>query len=108
MAIRELSEAEFQATFIPPMRRLAVGEAAPVRLSLKEYVAEVIHALALPTSAADIEIHYVYVARDDSFTHVNFSWGVKNVFLAVVVDNRHEAIHGHRVLDFNKLYGLTS
>jgi len=108
MAIRELSEAEFQATFRPPMRRLPVGETPPVRLSLKEYVAEVIESLALPTSSADIEIHYVYLAHDDSYTHVNFSWGVKNVYLAVIVDNQRAAIHGYRVLDFNKLYGLTS
>ena len=108
MAIHELSEAEFQATFIAPMRKVAVGEAPPVRLSLKEYVAEVIDALALPTSSADIRIHYVYVTHDNSFTHVMFSWGVKNVFLAIIVDNRRAAIHGYRVLDFNKLYGLTS
>lgn len=107
MAIRGLSEAQFQATFRPPMRRLAIGEAPPVRLSLKEYVDEVIDSLALPSAAA-IEIHDVYLAHDDSFTHVMFSWGVKNVYLAVIVDNLLAAIHGHRVLDFNKLYGLTS
>lgn len=41
-------------------------------------------------------IHYVYVAQDESFTHVNFSWGVENVFLVIVIDNRHGAIHGLR------------
>jgi hypothetical protein len=68
----------------------------------------VIDGLALPTSLADIEIHHVYLARDESFTHVLFSWGVQNSFLAIVVDNHRAAIHGYRVLDFNKLYGLTS
>jgi hypothetical protein len=107
MSIRELSEAEFKATFTPPMRRLGMEESPPVRLNMKEYVTEVITALALPTSTADIQIHYVYVGQDESFTHVNFSWGVQNLFLVIVIDNHNRAIHGHRILDLNKLYGHT-
>lgn len=106
MAIRELSEPDFKATFRPPMRRLAAGEAPPVPVKLKEYVDAVIEDLELPTSPANIEIHHVYVTHDDSFTHVMFTWGVKNVFLAVVVDHQRAAIHGHRLLDFNEIYGL--
>jgi hypothetical protein len=33
---------------------------------------------------------------------------LKNVFLVVVVDNRRATIHGYRVLDLNKLYGITN
>lgn len=107
MAIRELSEPELKATFRPPMRRLAVGEAPPVTLNLKEYVKAAIADLELPTSSEGIEIHHVYVTHDGSYTHVMFSWGVKNVFLAVVVDNQRASIHGHRLLDFNAMYGVT-
>src|SRR3569623_196878 len=106
MAIRALSEPAFKATFRPPMRQQAAGEAPPVPVKLKEYVDAVIEDLELPTSPAIIEIHHLYVTHDDSFTNVMFTWGVKNVFLAVVVDHQRAAIHGHRLLDINEINGL--
>ena len=106
MAIRELSEKQFEATFVAPMRRLAIGDTPPVSVSLKDYVAEAVAALSLPTSAQQIEIHHVYVAHGDGHTHVYFYSGRPDTYLAVVVDNRAKCVLGHRVLDFRALYGL--
>ncbi len=108
MSIRELSEEEFHATFVEPMRRLGEGEAPPAAVGLSGYASAAIDALALPTTLDEIEIHHVYVANGDRHTHVLFAFGEPDIYLALVIDNRARQVLGHRLLDLRKLYGLKS
>lgn len=106
MQIRELSEPEYKATLVAPIRRLALGETPPVQVSLKDYVAAVIAATGLPTTVSDVEIHRVYVPRGENHTHVLFSFGEPNTYLVLVVDNGAANVLGYRILDLGELYGL--
>jgi hypothetical protein len=106
VSIRGLSEKEFLATFAAPMRRLAEDENAPVAVSLKDYTAEAITRLGLPTTVDDLEIHHVYVAHGERHTHVLFYFGEPDTYLVLVVDNHARQVLGHRILDLRELYGL--
>jgi len=107
MPIRELTKQEFKSTFCEPMRRLAADETyRPV--PLKDYVAECIRSLALPTTVADIEIHHVYVSGDKRHTHVLFYFGEANCYLIVVVSHEPDVISGYHLLDLNEEYGLSA
>ncbi len=106
MQIRELSEAEYKATLVAPIRRLALGEVPAVQVDLKDYVAATITATGLPTTVSAIQIHHVYVPHGGNHTHVLFYFGELNTYLVLVVDNRAANVLGYRILDLGALYGL--
>ena len=99
----ELSEAEYKATMVSPMRLCTPDDPPPKRISLREYMTEVTAQLELPS---DLDIHRVYLAHGAHHTHVLFWTGEPDVYLAVIVDNDAERVLGHRLLDFRALYGL--
>ena len=51
-------------------------------------------------------VECVYRSSDDRFDHIMVMTKSKNVYLVVIIDLHHRAIHGHHLLDLNKLYGL--
>jgi hypothetical protein len=105
MMIKELSKPEFRATFVMPMHRM--GEEESYRLiPLKNYLADCIYELSLPTTIEDIEIQHVYLNGDKTFTHVMFFFGKPNVYLVIVIDHGNDSVHGHHILDLNEEYGL--
>ncbi|MFO1485995.1 MAG: hypothetical protein U1F71_21720 [Verrucomicrobiaceae bacterium] len=107
MEIRQLSKDEFHGTFCGPMRRLGADESyRPV--PLKDYVAECIRSLGLPTTLADIEIHHVYLSADKRHTHVLFYFGEHNRYLVIVVGHEPDAVKGHFLLDLTEEYGLAA
>ncbi len=101
---RLLAEDEFFATFKKPMHNIT-GQDSNV-LNIWPYV------YAVPTSDLqghiihDRVVEYVYRTPDARFDHVLVMTKTKNVYLAVVVDLEHAAIHGHHLLDLNRLYGI--
>jgi hypothetical protein len=105
MRTRQLTEHEFKATLTPPMQ--TVTETATGVMDIWPYVDFV--------PAADLEGHVifdrfievVYRCDDDSFDHILVMTRTKNVYLAVVVDLAHGSIHGHRLLDLSREYGLS-
>jgi len=50
-------------------------------------------------------IEFVYRTDDNRFDHVLVMTKTKNVYLAVIVDIRRRAVHGHHLLNLIKLYG---
>ena len=107
MAIRELDEAQFRATFVPPMREVGEDEEFEA-LDLSEYVADCLKAHSLPATLESLEIHHVYVGGDAKYSHVMLSYGAANRYLVVVTDNAEGRIVGHHLLDLNTKYGITS
>ena len=100
-----LDETRFLATFAAPMRNVT-GEATNV-VDIWSYVDSV--------PAQDLRGHVVYdhfveyVYRDVAgrFDHVQVMTKSKNIYQVVVVDLRHDLIHGHHLLDLNEKYGVT-
>ena len=105
--IRELSDAEFHATSAMPMHRLEEGESfRPVPLG--DYVSECIRHHELPTSREAIEVECVYLSGDQRYTHVLIAYGIRNVYLVIVIAHETDSVLGHHLLDLNEKYGLTS
>src|SRR6266851_1325943 len=105
MAIRQLNEAQFQATFIPPMREVGEDEELDA-LDLTGYVAECLRTHGLPGTPESLEIHHVYVSGDARYNHVLLSYGEANRYLVIVTDNPKGDIVGHHLLDLNAKYGI--
>ncbi len=104
--MRELSEAEYVATFSGPMHRLGPDEDAPAYCNVGQYLKAAIQALALPTTSESIDLTDIYVGDDRRHTHLLFDYGARNVRLVVVVDNDVPCVHGHRLVDFGRLYSV--
>jgi hypothetical protein len=102
--IYELSDSEFHATFAAPMRRLAADESfRPIPLG--DYLSECISHHALPTSLDDIQIEHVYVTGDQRHTHVLHYYGIRNLYLVIVVAHDAESVLGHHFLNIDEKYG---
>ncbi|MDR2173309.1 MAG: hypothetical protein LBE32_03785 [Burkholderiales bacterium] len=100
---RHLTQAQFDATFSAPMRRLSQDEAPP--FDFWPYYD------ALPHSefqghqfSGDVE--YVYENSSGTFQHVLVNSENQNVFLGIVLGMTQKRVYGHRVLDFASMYGL--
>jgi hypothetical protein len=102
--VRQLDEAEFKATMTPKMHN--VTETATNVLDIWPYVEQVPPADLEGHSVHDRSVEVVYRSDDGLFDHVLVMTRTKNVYLAIVVDLAHDSIHGHRLLDLNKEYGL--
>ncbi len=103
---RSLDEAAYDAVWIGQMRN--VTENAESSLDIWPYVRAV-----LQSDLAEHEIWYefvecVYRTADGHFDHIIVCTKTHNVSLAVIVDCNLSMIVGHRLLDMNKIYGLTS
>jgi hypothetical protein len=103
---RLLTDDEFRTTFKEPMENVT-GQDDNV-LDIWPYVD------AVPIS--DLEGHvvhdrfveYVYRTPDARFDHVLVMTKTKNAYLAVIVDLERNTVHGHHLLDLNRLYGIMS
>ena len=106
MAIRQLDKTQFLNTCVGPMRSLAEDEEFPPPINLRHYVEECIQAHNLPITFDDMEIHEDYLSADEKYTHVLWFYGVKNVYLVIIINNVKGQIEGHYLLDLNVEYGL--
>ena len=106
MHTRLLSEAEFKGTFAMPMRDV-LASATDV-LDIWPYVAAVPSAELGGSVVVPDCVEYVYRNATDTFDHVLVVTNTKNVYLVVVVDLVRDAIFGHRLLDLNHEYGLST
>jgi hypothetical protein len=115
METRLLTEPEFQATFVMPMRNLSAvavnhkdGEAGVEGgvIDIWPYVASV--------PAADLDgevvrtevVDGVWRSGEERWDHVLVATDTQNVHLVVVVDLVADQIFGHHLLDLNAKYGV--
>jgi hypothetical protein len=99
-----LDEAAFKATFAPNMRN--VVETLTGVLDIWPYVDSVPSSDLEGHTIHDHFVEAVYRGEDGRFDHVLVMTTTRNVYLVVVVDLARPAIHGHRILDLNREYGL--
>lgn len=105
LPITPLSRAAFDATFTPPMRDItATAEEAAV--DIWPYVDRV---LATEYADADTDawdVDYVYANPTKPYQHVLIHTSMAQVYLVVVVNVARRAVHGHHLLNLNRLYNL--
>lgn len=104
LATRLLTEDEFLATLAEPMKNIT-GKEWDV-LDIGPYVDAVAPADLQGHSIDDGSVEDVYRAPDDRFDHVLATTKTKNVYLAILVDLKQDAIYGHHLLDLNRIYGI--
>ena len=101
-----LSEKEFLGTFAPQMRDVT-NDASDV-IDIWPYVDSVPSDDLQGHQVYDRFVEYVYRDATGRFDHVQVMTRTKNVYLAVVVDLRHDMIYGHYLLDLNQKYGIAT
>jgi hypothetical protein len=117
MMVRRLSEPEFNATFVLPMRNLSSiavdhgDDDAPTLdggvLDIWPYVAAVPAADLVGETIRPEQVDSVYRSADGRWDHVMVSTDTQNVHLVVVVDLVNDCVYGHHLLDLNAKYGVT-
>ena len=117
MLVRLLSETEFLATFVEPMRSLSAiavnrGDGTP---GLEGGVVDIWpYACAVPAAdLAGAEVQYeqvdgVYRSGDGRWDHVLVATATRNVHLVVVVDVAADRVYGHHLLDLNAKYAVAA
>jgi hypothetical protein len=103
--VRELSKADYLATFDQNMHRQGPETGPP--FDFWPYV-EAIPASSyrgFDCSAGDVE--YAYKNSAGTFEHVLIRSDHPNVFMVIVLDLQASRVHGHRLLDLNEEYGLS-
>ena len=115
MAAHQLSETEYLATFVEPMRNISAiavrqGDDGPGVeggvLDLWPYVSSVPESDTAGHSVRSPRVDGVCRSGDDRWDHVMVATGTKNVHLVVVVDLAVDQVYGHHLLDLNEKYGV--
>ena len=103
--LRFLDSDAFHETMVPPMRKLTVHDEPPVKLDLRPAIESALVHYKIPKRLEQVEIPHVYLSGDRAWTHVLISYGLRNVFLAVVIDNTAKTVFGAYQLDLDEAYG---
>lgn len=106
MITKLLDEAEFMSTFAAPMRDVLATAANAI--DVWPYIAAIPIGDLAGHIIVDGRVEHIYRNGSQTFDQVLVATRTKNVFVVVVVDLSAHAIFGHRLLDLNHEYGLTS
>ena len=101
--MKELSEAEFNATFGSSMQPLEAPEASDASLAI---VAQILEARGGEAPPREPELSHSYVSADGNYGHHLFWYGVPNVYVVIVQALPGRSMIGHHRLDLNEKYGL--
>ena len=104
--LHELSDEEFQATFVMPMQD--VPDRRVPDHDLDEYCEAWLDVLAGRYGVTGMDLEYVWVNGNDTYEHVVFETNHRRVYLVIVFDVHSAKIFGHHLLDINEKYGLPS
>jgi hypothetical protein len=101
-----LTPEQFQATFGEPGHRVGADEPPPFdfwpyfdSIPLSDFEGH-------DCSASRVE--YAWRMPPGPFVHVLVSSEDRNVFMVLVLDSQAGVVYGHRLLDLNREYGLSS
>jgi hypothetical protein len=99
-----LSEAEFSATFKPPMQRLPPEQVPP--FDFWDYFDRIPEADFAGFDCSQGSVTYVYGDADGRFEHVLVNSDEPEVFMVLVLDPARNTVLGHHLLDLPTQYGL--
>ena len=102
--MKQLSEAEFLATFAEPMRRVSSDTPAPVDFWL--YFDSIPAACFGGHDCSAGSVTYVWEDPTGRYQHVLVDSEDQNIFMVLVLDVPNHDVLGHRLLDLNQEYGL--
>ena len=103
--LRQLTRAEYEATFVEPMRD--VTKTGDEIVELWPYAEQALQAVFPHFCASDHDVEYIYESGDSSYQHLLIPSHMHNVYLSIIVDMPRKTILGQNRLDLNELYGLT-
>lgn len=102
--MRALSDEEYEATFAPPMADVTTTAEACV--DIWPYLDRLFAESYADMETNEWDVAYVFETADRRWQHVLIETGMAHIYLAVIVDTRQAAIHGHHLLNLNRRYGL--
>ncbi len=104
--MHKLSEAEYKSTFSEPMKRLGQDEnplfdfwAYFDLIPIEDF--EGFH-------CSEGNVDYAWRNATDSFDHVLINSEDNNVFMVLVLDLKNKKVVGHRLLNLDKEYGIST
>lgn len=101
-----LSKDEYLSFFGKPMTPAAPGTQPP--FDFWTYFEQIPEADFDGHDFSKGEVDTVYIEPTRRYEHVLINSEDKNVFLVLILDRQEQKVVGHRVLDLNEEYGLTS
>lgn len=102
--MHELSRAEFDKTFAPPMTNVTGNEESFV--DLWSYAEPALSITFPDQETAKMDVEYVYESGDKRWKHILIGTLKPDCYFVVVVDRNEKSILGHHLLDLRSLYGL--
>jgi hypothetical protein len=106
--MKKLNEIEFRETFgRDQMDRVKINEEPP--FDFWSYVEEIPAEDYTGYDCSEGRVEWVWRSKDMRFEHVLISAADdENVFMTVVLDRKESVVIGHRLLDLNVEYGISS
>ena len=101
-ACREFTEAEYRATFSPPM--LDVTQSAEVLVDLWAYLDPVLDATFPGDAGWEWHVKHIYESRDGVYQHIYVPVPRSDAYMLVVLDKQQRQVLGHYLLDLAALY----
>ncbi len=102
----KLSKAEFKSTFSEPLIRLGQDEMAP--FDFWPYFEMIPSEDFEGFDCSEGDVHYVWQDSTGSIDHVLINSNDKNVFMVIILDLNKQKVIGHRLLNLNIEYGIST
>lgn len=103
--IKNLSDKEFNATFLPPMNFMDEDDETS-GVDLKSFVQGVLAKENIDLRTDQLQIDSIYHNSDKTYEHVLIDYGIENKFIVIVVELLQKAIYGYYLLDLSNQYGI--
>lgn len=102
--MRSLTEKEFLATFNAPMKRLPDNTSPP--FEFWDYFESIPDRDFEGHDPSEGLVTYVWEDASKRYQHVLINTKEMNVFMVLVLDLASSQVHGHRLLNLDREYGL--
>ena len=103
MRVRALSQAEYEVTLAHPVSD--IRNAGGTFVDVEPYLKDVPEADWKGYKRGAIVPDYVYLTPDKRYEHYLLPTTTTDVYMVIVADNLWQGFYGHRLMNFNELYG---
>lgn len=105
MELRELTEAEYKATWHGGTMVNKTTTATEV-VNIWPYAEAALNASYPSECNCNLEVSNVYESQDGQFQHILIGTNTSNLYLVIIVNVLERRVEGHYHLNLGKLYGL--